>query len=470
MTAQPDPQDVGTAEEELARLLAALGVPHDHAGGGAGHGAGASSTDEPRRRRRTRVRPGCRSLRGRRSRRPAPRSAARGHRTSGHRRSGVPGVPRVSGDRCGSGRPARGRGPIWPPPARRCSRLRRPCSPPTCHQVRGGRGRHQARSGWGHDATWHAPGVTARGTRHDVAVITVPAARTGRARRRDVPVTVALGVDVGGTKIAAGVVDEDGTLLSQKRVGLPGARPRRHRRGHPDRRRRAPPRPRCRLRRPRRRRLRRPRPVHGVYAPNLAWHDVAAPRRARADPRHEGGGRERRQRRRLGRVPVRRRARLRQPPARHRRHRRGGRVVLDGELVRGGFGMAMEVGHLRFCPVDNSAAAASRGAGSSTRAAPRWCARPARRGPRPTGRALLERSGGDPVQISGPMVTPRRWRRPVLHRHAAPARIAGLGEGLAMLSTVLDPGAHGRRRWGGRCRRPPARSGAGDLQGQPQRR
>ena len=129
-----------------------------------------------------------------------------------------------------------------------------------------------------------------------------------------------IGVDIGGTKIAAGVVDEEGTILGHAQ-GADSADRRRHRRR--DRaavsgaRRRAPDRG----RRHRRRRIRRRQAGHG---PLRAEHRLA-PRTAqgqgRAARRPAGRRGERRQRRGLGRVQVRRRPGPRRRHLHHPRHR-----------------------------------------------------------------------------------------------------------------------------------------------------
>ena len=59
-----------------------------------------------------------------------------------------------------------------------------------------------------------------------------------------------------------------------------------------------------------------------LFAPNIAWRDEPLGRDLVAADRAAGHHRERRQRRSLGRVPVRRRPRRRRPADDHRRHRR----------------------------------------------------------------------------------------------------------------------------------------------------
>ena len=144
----------------------------------------------------------------------------------------------------------------------------------------------------------------------------------------------AIGVDIGGTKIAAGVVDEDGTILAKTRrdtspddvAGIDKAiaevvpRAQRVLRG----RRRRGRRSRVRLRGPV---LRPVRAEHRVAGLPAAAEGSGDPRgRRRRDRR-----RERRQRRRLGRVPVRCRARRRRHAAADRGHRPGWRHRVQRE-------------------------------------------------------------------------------------------------------------------------------------------
>ena len=56
----------------------------------------------------------------------------------------------------------------------------------------------------------------------------------------------------------------------------------------------------------------------------------------------------------------------------------GGGIIQGGRLLRGRFGIAAEMGHFPWSPMDAGAGAAWRAAGSSTRAAGRWCTRPKR--------------------------------------------------------------------------------------------
>ncbi len=119
----------------------------------------------------------------------------------------------------------------------------------------------------------------------------------------------------------------------------------------------------------------------------------------------------------------------------------GGGVVLDGNLLRGGFGVAGEVGHIGMvpggvpCGCGNLGCLESYGSGSAlvrmTRE--RAVASPI------AASDLLERAGGDAASITGPLIT-----------EAAKAgddfaidRLADLGDwigqGVATLTAVLDP-------------------------------
>lgn len=119
----------------------------------------------------------------------------------------------------------------------------------------------------------------------------------------------------------------------------------------------------------------------------------------------------------------------------------GGGVVLDGELFRGAFGVGAEIGHLRvvpgglLCGCGNYGCLEQYGSGSAL-------VREARRaasGGSLLARHLLDRAGGDAGAITGPMITE-------LARAGDPFCIEQLrdlgrwlGEGIASLAAVLDP-------------------------------
>lgn len=119
----------------------------------------------------------------------------------------------------------------------------------------------------------------------------------------------------------------------------------------------------------------------------------------------------------------------------------GGGIVMDGELVRGGFGMGGEVGHINLvpggvlCGCGNLGCLESYGSGSAlvrmTRVA-------AIEQPGPAA-GLLQRAGGDVAAISGPHVTQAAQEGDPF----AVERLAELGDwigqGVASLTAVLDP-------------------------------
>ncbi|MEO9324718.1 ROK family glucokinase [Nocardioides sp. C4-1] len=119
----------------------------------------------------------------------------------------------------------------------------------------------------------------------------------------------------------------------------------------------------------------------------------------------------------------------------------GGGIVSGGRLFRGAFGTAAEIGHLRVvrggrqCGCGNLGCLEQYASGSALVKETRALAH------EPAAAALLERAGGDPAAIDGPMIT-----------HAAAegdafaiAQVAELGrwlgEAIASLVEVLDPGA-----------------------------
>ena len=165
----------------------------------------------------------------------------------------------------------------------------------------------------------------------------------------------AIGVDIGGTKIAAGVVDDEGTILAQTRRDTEPGRRREHRRG--DRRRRTASSARVlRGRRDRARRRRASSPPTApcvLFAPNIAWRDYPLRENVAAilgdddvtivvenDANAAGW------------------AEFRFGAARDVDDMLmltvgtglGGAIVSNGELVRGAWGVAAEIGHMRVVP------------------------------------------------------------------------------------------------------------------------
>ena len=253
---------------------------------------------------------------------------ARRQRAPRHRRARMPLLPGVPGRSTSSGRPARRCARTWPRRPSRCCRPR-----PALLATAGRRDR---------------VGATAGSRRSTSTTTTSRGPRTGGR-----PMSLTVGVDVGGTKIAGGVVDEDGHVLARSRGR--SRRPRTPRRSSAtiedlvaELRAAA----RRRGRRGRRGRLRRQVAVdRAVRAqPRLARRaDLQAePRGAR---RPAGRRRERRQRRRLGRVHA-------SAPGEDVDDLLlvtvgtgvGGGMVLDGELHRGAFGVGGEIGHMRVVP------------------------------------------------------------------------------------------------------------------------
>jgi glucokinase len=121
----------------------------------------------------------------------------------------------------------------------------------------------------------------------------------------------------------------------------------------------------------------------------------------------------------------------------------GGGIVLRGELVRGAFGVAAEFGHLRLvphglpCPCGNHGCWEQYCSGSALiREAQALC----RRDP-VAAAALLERAGQDAAAVTGTMVTEAALAGDpaAVELYAELGR--WLGEGVAALAAVLDPGA-----------------------------
>jgi glucokinase len=119
----------------------------------------------------------------------------------------------------------------------------------------------------------------------------------------------------------------------------------------------------------------------------------------------------------------------------------GGGVVLDGSLYRGAFGVGAEIGHMRVVPDGIRCGCGNRGCFemyASGTALVRE-ARAAAAAGSLLAADLVDRAGGDPARISGPLITEAaRDGDPFAREHLAGLG-RWLGEGIASLTAVLDP-------------------------------
>ncbi|MDN5893632.1 MAG: ROK family glucokinase [Nocardioides sp.] len=120
----------------------------------------------------------------------------------------------------------------------------------------------------------------------------------------------------------------------------------------------------------------------------------------------------------------------------------GGGLVVDGGLYRGGYGIAGEIGHVRIeregrpcgCGLHGcleqyaSGTALERSTHAAATADPATAAR------------LLEMAGGDVAAIEGPMITEAARNGDGFSIGQLASLGAWLGEGAAILSAVIDPG------------------------------
>ena len=253
--------------------------------------------------------------------------------------------------------------------------------------------------------------------------------------------TLACGVDVGGTKIAGGVIDEDGNILEELRVespatdseaieeaiaGLVAQLATRHEiravgvgaAGYVD----------------------KSRSVV-MFAPNIAWRDVNL--KAELEERVQlpvvvendanaaawgefryGAGADAED---LLLVTVGTGV--------------GGGLVLDGELYRGAFGVGAEIGHMRvvpdgiLCGCGNHGCFEQYASGSALVRG----ARAAAAGGSLLARGLLDRAGGDPGKITGPLITEAARDGDPFAIEQLGVLGKWLGEGIASLAAILDP-------------------------------
>jgi len=119
----------------------------------------------------------------------------------------------------------------------------------------------------------------------------------------------------------------------------------------------------------------------------------------------------------------------------------GGGIVLDGELYRGAFGVAAEIGHFRverggrLCGCGNRGCWEQYASGSALVRGVREAVESGSL----QARALLDRAGGDPGAITGPMISAAAAEGDRFAVEQLEILGHWLGEGIASLVAVLDP-------------------------------
>lgn len=251
-----------------------------------------------------------------------------------------------------------------------------------------------------------------------------------------------IGVDVGGTKIAAGVVDDGGQIIARARRQSPAADPNAIEEVIADM----------------VAELSRGRTIQGIgiaaagfidaerstvlFAPNLAWRDeplkseleartglpVIVENDANAAAWGEfrfGGGADVED---MLMVTVGTGV--------------GGGIVAGGTLQRGAFGIAAEIGHMRVVPDGRPCPCGNRGCWEQY-ASGSALVRAAREGATsdPRAAALVLRAGGRAESITGPMITEAANTGDYFAIDQLAELGRWLGEGVASLAAVLDPAA-----------------------------
>jgi glucokinase len=120
----------------------------------------------------------------------------------------------------------------------------------------------------------------------------------------------------------------------------------------------------------------------------------------------------------------------------------GGGLVLDGRLYRGRFGVAAEIGHLNVVPDGRLCGCGNTGCWeryASGRALVREAQELARRSPEQA-RRLLELGGGSPEGIVGSIVTEAAKAGDPAALRCFEVLARWLGHGMADLAAILDPG------------------------------
>ncbi|TWH01359.1 glucokinase [Nocardioides sp. J9] len=114
----------------------------------------------------------------------------------------------------------------------------------------------------------------------------------------------------------------------------------------------------------------------------------------------------------------------------------GGGIVVDGRLLRGAHGVAAEIGHLNVVP-DGRQCGCGEQYGSGTALV--RAAREAVAANSLLARDLVERAGGDPEAITGPMITEAAQDEDRFAIEQFEQLGRWLGHGIASLVAVLDP-------------------------------
>ncbi|WP_310528790.1 ROK family glucokinase [Nocardioides sp.] len=119
----------------------------------------------------------------------------------------------------------------------------------------------------------------------------------------------------------------------------------------------------------------------------------------------------------------------------------GGGIVLDGHLHRGAFGVAAEIGHMRVVPGGVQCGCGNRGCLESYASGTALVreARAAALAGSLLARDLLDRVGGDVSAITGPLITEAARAGDVFAVDLLSDLGTWLGEGIASLAAVLDP-------------------------------
>lgn len=119
----------------------------------------------------------------------------------------------------------------------------------------------------------------------------------------------------------------------------------------------------------------------------------------------------------------------------------GGGLVLDGELYRGAFGVGAEIGHFRVVPGGHLCGCGNHGCWeqyASGSALVRNVREKARAGA-PMAADLVDRAGGDVYAITGPLITEAAHAGDPFAIGALADLGTWLGEGIASMVAVLDP-------------------------------